>query len=490
MSSSSESIPHAQDPENIQKIAEKVMQVVASTNNNSDVAQTSTGSSSVNTKQESTMELSPEAVDFYAIGEWPEPYPGDKVKRLHTTFDCVAVNHFWEVLKKTQSYDVLEPSSDADLTVIDEKKVQRRLALLREMLKVDDSAFRRCFIHFFTSPSRRPEPAPWTWVRVSVKPRAEPTGGTGDVFADMFGGTDDFTLITRDAFDDTIRFAEVGLFQTISSQETKFLEEVFSLHHVPDAPFGGGALVPPTEPPPIIISDGGFSFELDDDFRSNGRNQGGSTTLPDETILPYPTDGVRALGKAFCRNTGETYLVEGVEGSEGFHVELRTEDQTRALSIVLQGETLVATVAYAHSNLTVVDEDDDNVTLRDKTTGMTFESPKKTTTVASSSEQPKRKPRRLVFDDERPTDSGTATTSKATASSSAPSSRQRKGSTAKTTFEVYVDDFTMSPKKPTTSTSSKPPQVSADPENVYKQANPRSLLVRKPLADLTNIQKK
>lgn len=278
---------------------------------------------------------------YYAIGEDAVVLRRRSLDLI--TLDCISVSHFWSTLQQHRElFQVLENYHNAASS----EEVANRIALLDALLDVDAEAVAdaigiRCAVLLFCRPDERElalggfaagewrriggiSPQSRVPIQLSVTRRARP----GETFA------------ARDIHDDAAVPVPRPWAERLDEVERLFLEEIFSLNHVPDEPIEGNET--PLEPaprPPLILFDGGFAIDGDAEFWREERS--GVLYVTDDKISPYPRKG-----RAFCRATKREYLVVGGDekAADGeYEITLRSCDSGPDYVIGIDGEMLTVT---------------------------------------------------------------------------------------------------------------------------------------------------
>jgi hypothetical protein len=277
--------------------------------------------------------------NYYAIPDDIEIVEAGRICVL--TLDCVSVRHFWDVLSRNRGlFQVLENSHNATTPV----EVSNRRELLRALLRIETEDLvewirSRCAVLVFFRPDRQADLEaqfpPGEWQRIEIIPEGEPSILTIPKSADEI-----VTVATRDLHDDEAVAVTVGWFGEVSLKERSYLQEIFSLNHLPDKPFNSSEtpLIPPPAAP-IILAEGAFSIDGNEEFwRGKGSD---AITIMDEQISPYPYEGM-----AFCRPTKTEFQVtcrnrNGRPGNCTVHLHDR---EGHAFVISILGGRLIASI--------------------------------------------------------------------------------------------------------------------------------------------------
>lgn len=339
-------------------------------------------------QQQSTLVLEPPG--FYAIAE--------DIERVSTgdpyllTLDCIEVSHFWSTLgKNAKLYKVLENYYNA-LTA---QEVSNRRDLLQAFLDLqkEESAAGRCFVLIIGKQDVIEELSdqypPGQWRHVQVVRKGKPDKDLLE--AALLSPEKAPVLVTQDLYADLAQAGEVKRGRKLDEAEIAYLEEIFSLNHIPDAPISnGGETGPgPASPLPIILDDGGFSFEGDDDFWKEADPDKTPQNLDEDLIRPYPRKD-----KAYCRTTKqELEIVRGdpdaLEGQYTFY--LCNNDRTSCFEIGLtgkEGKELEARPVVWPEALEPIKSDEEGV--------VTFQHAGKSNVVYSSPPRLKREPLKKI----------------------------------------------------------------------------------------------
>ncbi|MDP9191406.1 MAG: hypothetical protein M3P06_06870 [Acidobacteriota bacterium] len=280
-----------------------------------------------------------DADSYYAIADEIEIVQAGRVGVL--TLDCVSVRHFWRVLNANRGlFQVLENFHNAATPL----EVVNRRQLLRALLQVeaDDLLLwirSRCAVLLFFSPDHsaaiEDEFPLGEWRRIHISPEGQPSMLTIPKSVEEI-----ITVATRDLHDDEAMAVTFRSSGDVTRMERNYLAEIFSLNHLPDAPFEGGEtpLIPPPAAP-IVLSNGGFCIDGDEKFWSG---QGSDTIeVADEQISPYPL-----LGMAYCRPTKTEFYVtcNNHRAAEGECSVFLSSMEGHTFVISIDGQQLIASV--------------------------------------------------------------------------------------------------------------------------------------------------
>jgi hypothetical protein len=223
---------------------------------------------------------------------------GESLWRIRT-YDCIGESTFVQVLHNNASlYQVLENRHNSAST--QERNTRKKLH--NELFAYKDAQVHEPYkaIHFLdrlgeSSKKRPEETAPWGWALIQAKAR-DATDQSNSVDEDAlphFLGQQigDQCQLWAPLLTDaelSLVTAEILNKDWFTDTTVPFLEEIFSLHHIPDADIWGRDPTPlAPEPPPIILSNG---FWLDDDVElwKAGEFTGKKLPLNLDNIRPLP----------------------------------------------------------------------------------------------------------------------------------------------------------------------------------------------------------
>jgi hypothetical protein len=252
---------------------------------------TSTGSTS-------SMEV---ALAFFAIDDSREKLHFEKWDLHVTTYDCYAAAMFWQTLKKSQ--ELVEKLIPNDVTP---DALQRRLQLLEELLAKTDPQHRFALV---VVSREAPSHSIGVWM-LSTITRTNTNLSIDDAIARAGDSEEPVSVLLPNLYEDDPSHQATGFAPSHAhDDDRRYVDEIFSLNHVPDADFGDGGVTPPEpEPAPIVLSDGGFRFELDDGGKSwaDGLPSPGNFRVLDEAKIEQDD---QQPGTAFCVTTKESFDV-------------------------------------------------------------------------------------------------------------------------------------------------------------------------------------
>lgn len=233
--------------------------------------------------------------ETYEDDGWP---PGRGYHALFT-LDCFEVDYFLQVLlHHAESFEMLFGST---LTA---DKIKARNALLADLLADESKSWIiRILVGSEHVRYRRYHRVfrELTWQKIWIP--EPPSEFDRDLWSELVAKASDThdVYIAPDLFTGSVADFELTLDETITAQEIAYLEEVFSLNHIPDAP------LPPAVPVPAMPTEplNGFEFATEKDPYW-------TEALPADLATTIPADHIRATDTAgYARNvtTNEPFII-------------------------------------------------------------------------------------------------------------------------------------------------------------------------------------
>jgi len=328
-------------------LAEHWKKFVATLATSSSASIASTGSEQTVLSQSTALEIG--GYGFYGIADDVDEIAVEGGNAGVMTLDCISVQWFWEtLLANIKLYKPLQYES------VTEEETTARNELLKAIAPVvqEGKLPNRRMVLIFIPPKGIPDVSavfpPGKWINVDIE-CADAAASDATPFLE----TDPATLsapryvVTHSLYDEFVREAnKVERRRELVPEETAFLEEVFSLNHVPDVDLGEGSTTPPPAPvpAPIVLDEGGFTFDGDADFWSKAVLW--TRHRLDETTIRQGGEPEKALH----RTTEVRYnVVAGDETADEFKyaLTLETEDGEKAFELSVapgSGEIVVECV--------------------------------------------------------------------------------------------------------------------------------------------------
>lgn len=214
------------------------------------------------------------------------------------TLDCFEAGYFLQVLlHHAKSFEMLFGST---LTA---DKIKARNALLADLLADESKSWIiRILVGSEHVRYRRYHGVfrELTWRKIWIpKP---PAVFERDLWSELVAKASDThdVYIAPDLFSGSVADFELTLDETITAQEIAYLEEVFSLNHIPDAP------LPPAVPVPGMPTEPLNGFEI-----ATGKDPYWTEALPADLATTIPADHIRATKTGYAVNvtTGEPFTI-------------------------------------------------------------------------------------------------------------------------------------------------------------------------------------